>query len=320
MTATIKPPDREVKSRPIRFSAMESLGFSNPSSVWTDAPSIDDDVAVAASPEPDTVADWQPGDFEDQLTGRDLRWGLLLTSVLILLGIGAAGFWLYQRPSAEAAASTRAVLQSAEQLESSLGGLETFNADLTNTDEESDTSLLFVADAAARALFEVSGDLPASESDRRSSAAAASSATLDGVRLAEDAYAYRLAVYSMLVAPELETDHNLIELDEAARSFGDWQLRFDDVRTVLPDGVLPEVTEQLDVLSGDLTAMLGDYVAALRVDDSGAATTVLNTLSTRLQDVRDELEAATVETQARVEQRLSETRAALGALRDGPRP
>ena len=314
MTATIKPPDGEVKSRPIRFSSMESLGFSNPSSIWTDSGPTDADRPQTPTKELDTVADWQPGEIEDQLTGRDFRWGLLLGSVLILAGIGAAGLWFYQRPSAQAAASTQTVLESAVQLESALGGLETFNADLPETNVEGDPTLLSDADTAARALFDASGDLPASDSDYRSLAATASSAALDGVRLAGEAYSYRLAVLPMLTAPELETDPNLIDLDEATRSFGDWHLRFDNMRTALPDGVLPDVTEQLDVLSGDLTATLGDYVDALRLDDSAAATSVLTSLSTRLDTVRGALDSAMVETQSRVEQRLSEVRSALELL------
>lgn len=313
MTATIKPPsDEEVKSRPIRFSSMESLGFSNPSSIWSDS-TTPETIEFAPSAQ-DTVADWRPGEFETQLTGGDFRLGVFLTSLILVVGVAAGAFWLYQRPAADATASNEVVVENARQLESSLGGLETFNADLAEAELENDMSLLFAADSAARALFDASGDLPESASDTRSAAAAASSATLDGVRLAGDAHTYRLAVWPMLAAPELETDPSLIELDEAARTFGDWQLRFDDVRTALPDSVMPDVTAQLDVLSGDLSKTLSGYVDALRQNDSAGADAVLGSLSTRLDVIRENLDSALIDTRSRVEQRVAEARAEIQSL------
>lgn len=296
---------------------MESLGFSNPSSVWSDSPTS---AAVdTTSPDlPRTVADWRPGDIDEQLSGSDFRLGTLLTVLMVAVGIAIGAFWLYQRPAAEAMASTEAVRDNARQLESALDGLATFNATLPSIESAGDTSLLFVADVAARSLFESSGDLPDTASETRSSAAAASTATLDGIRLAGDSHSYLLAVLPILGVPELETDPSMIELDEAARSFGDWQLWFDDVRTALPDGVLPAVTEQLNVLSGDLTESLTGYVDSLRQDDAAAAAGVLASLSTRLDEIRDDLDSTMLETQSRVEQRILEAQAALKPLLNDP--
>lgn len=315
MTATIKPPDREVKSRdrPIRFISMESLGFSNPSSVWTDTPQTE--VSDTLPPtEADPLADWRPEEFGGQLSGGNFRWGLFAVFAVFLAAAGAVGFWAYQRPIAQAEASVVAVTESAEELSASLIGLEQFNAALPEADGGDDTTLLFEADAAARALFQASGQLPSGESATRSLAAAASSATLDGVRLASDSHSYRLAVTPLLATPDLEIDPNLIELDEAARAFGEWQLRFDEVRTALPDGVLPDVTEQLDVLSGDLTMTLRDYVDALREDDASAAEGIVVELSTRLDAIGDALAAAMEDTQNRVDERITEARTALSTL------
>jgi hypothetical protein len=295
---------------------MESLGFSNPESIWTDSPNADPAISLIAASEADivanqTMADWAPTEVTERLGGRSFRWGVLLFSVAVIAALAGAAWWIYQRPATEAAAATAAVIDDAENLQSSLTGLEEFNAGLEVAGEDADTAGLFVADAAARQLFADSGALPATESATRSAAAAASSATLDGVRLASDAHAYLNAVGPILVAPDLETDPNLVELDEAARSFGDWQLRFDQVRTALPDGVLPGITEQLDVLSGDLSAILTAYVDALRTDDGGAVTEVLAGLSGRLQDVAGELETELVATKAEVTDRIAEARAAL---------
>lgn len=314
MAATIKPPHGERKSRPIRFNSMESLGFSDSFSMWSDSPQMLLDEEQAATPEPQTLADWQPEDFGTRLDGRDFRWGIAIGLVVVVLAIVAFGYWLYQRPAVEAEASVSAVAADAEDLSSAIFDLEQFNEELVATGAEPETALLFAVDDAARELFEASGELPGNESATRSAAAAASSAVLDGVRLAGDAHSYRLAVTPVLAVPDFETDPSLIELDEAARVFGDWQLRFDDVRTALPDGVLPDVTEQLDVLGGDLTMILGDYVDALRQDNAGAATSVLSSLAARLDGIGEELTISVADAHDRVSQRIAEARAALDSL------
>lgn len=325
MTATIKPPKHGVKSRPVRFNSMESLGFFNSESSWTD--SVTADPAIPQDPANGRptlterpMADWAPTEFTERLGGRSFRWGLLLLSVMVITALSGAGWWVYQRPATEAAAATASVMDSAENLESSLVGLAEFNAGLVVAGEDTDTTGLFAADAAARQLFADSGALPASESTTRSAAATASSATIDGVRLASDAHAYHTAVAPILVTPDLETDPNLIELDEAVRSFGDWQLRFDQTRTALPDGVLPGVTEQIDVLSGDLSTMLTAYVDALRTDDRAAAAEALTGLSTRLESVSGEMGAALVAAEAEVAERIAEAQTALTSLLGTPQP
>ncbi len=321
MTATIKPPKSGGKTRPIRFISMESLGFSNPDSIWSDSPSAPATIPHAPVDGHDTLADWAPTEVMERLGGRNTRWGLVAFTIVVIGAMaGAAAWWLYQRPVNHAAASQAAVMESAENLESSLSGLEEFNAELTIAGEDADTSGLFAADAAARQLFTDSGGLPGTESATRSAAAAASSAVLDGVRLDSDAHAYHTAVRPILITPGLETDPALIELDEAARSFGDWQLRFDEVRTALPDGVLPGVTEQLDVLSGDLSNLLTAYVDALRNDDRVGAADVLAGLSARLEVLSEELESALVSTKDEVAGRIAEARAALTTLVEVPQP
>jgi hypothetical protein len=300
---------------------MESLGFSNPESIWTDSPTAPSSIPHAPVNGHDTLADWAPTEVTERLGGRNTRWGLIIFTI-VALGVmaGTAAWWLYQRPVNEAAAADAAVRGSADNLQSSLPALEEFNAELAIAGEDADTSGLFAADTAARQLFTDSGSLPGTESATRSAAAAASSAVIDGVRLDSDAHAYHTAVRPILVTPSLETDPALIELDEAARSFGDWQLRFDEVRTALPDGVLPGVTEQLDVLSGDLSNLLTAYVDALRNDDRAGAVDVLAGLSARLEVLSEELEAALVATKDEVTGRIAEAKTALATLLQTPQP
>lgn len=326
MTATTKPPVRERRPRPrqLRFSSMETLGFSNPSATWTDSPVQVEVAAVpprrgrheAPEPEPETLADWDPGDFGARLTGRNVRWSIVVISLLVLCGAGALGYWLYQRPAAEAQASLETLSAEAERLQAALPTLETFAAALT-AGEGAEPSQLFPVDEAARALFAASGDLSTEGSGLRSSAAAASTAALDGLRLAGDASSYRLAVAPILVPPELETDPNLIELDEAARDFGVWQLHYDEVRTALPEQAMAATTQRLDILSGDLPNILTRYMDALREDDQSAAVAALEELAGSLREVQDLMDASLAQIQARVADRIAEAESALSTVLDG---
>ena len=319
MTATTKPSWRAGATRPIRFSSMESLGFSDAASVWSDSPIVVDDELprgrhVAPPPEPDAFADWQPQDLGSRLDGGNLRWSLIVVFVIALGAISGLAYWIYQRPAAQAEASLAAITTQAVALEGSLPALADLNSSLTEADALRLTSVLFEVDGAARALFEGSAALPSSEIPIRSDAAAAASAALDAVRLVGDAHAYRMAVLPILVAPALETDPTVIELDEAARAFGDWQLRLDGVRTALPDGVLPEVTAQLDILSADLSNVLSEYLERLRLDDMTSADAVIADLGVRLGDIAVVLETSVQMVQGRVDGRLGEARDALIAV------
>jgi len=108
----------------------------------------------------------------------------------------------------------------------------------------------------------------------------------------------------------------MIELDEAARDFGDWQLRFEDIRTALPEQTMTATTQQLDILSGDLAGILTRYMDALREDDQDAAIGVLDELAGRLDVVQEEMVASLEEIQSRVAERTAETEAALSVVLD----
>lgn len=302
---------------------MESLGFSNPSATWSDSPAQVQVMPVerrgrheAPEPEPETVADWKPEDVGERLTGRNVRWSVILVSLLLVAGLGSLAYWLYQRPVARAEASVASVITGAENLQDVLPVLETFSDSLTGGEAVNSTEL-FVVDQAARALFDASATLAGTSAEMRSSAGAASAATLDGVRLAGDANSYRLAVAPILVPPELETDPNLIELDEAARNFGAWQLRFDEVRTAIPDETMTATTEQLDILSGDLPNFLTRYMDALREDDQSLANSVLDDLAVRVGGIDEQMTESLTEIQARVADRVAETEKSLRLVLGG---
>lgn len=317
MTATIKPHKRHGRKRPrpVRFASMESLGFSDTRSVWSDNP-VPTRVEIPPTPqqpaiEDAPITDWEPTALGDRLGGSRLRWGVVVAVLVAIVGTAAVGLWLYQRPQTEAKAAVAALDTEAGALAASLPALETLNAALTDDFENLSSIDTTTVDEASRRLFDAGSALPASESESRVLATGAASSALDGVRLAEEARAYSLAVDPVLASPGLETDPAVIALDDAARSFGVWQLRFDDVRTALPDSVFPDVTQQMDVLSGRLADILSRYVDGLRSDDQAAADAVVVELEDRLANVSDMLHLALVDVQDRVEHRIAEARLAL---------
>lgn len=296
---------------------MESLGLSDTSATWSDNPVYAEIMPPGrheeAPPLPPVLADWEPQEFGRRLEGRNFRWSILLVSLLVIAGLAAVGYWLYEQPTINADAALTSATSAAIALDDELATLEEFG-DSLGTGAELDTEDLFAVDNAARSLFDASGAIVDASSPVRVATAGAASAALDGVRLAGDSHAYVVAVSPLLVAPEFETDPNLIELDEAARVFGEWQLTFDEVRTALPDGVLSAVTEQLDILSGDLGSILSSYVDALRNDDAPGAQNVVESLAVRLDTVAVSLTNEVAEIQDRIVQRITEARTSLGSV------
>jgi hypothetical protein len=303
---------------------MESLGFSEGSLIWSDSPLP---VAVPESsrpsgrhlapPEADPMAGWSPEEFGTRLGGSNLRWGVITAFLVFLAAAGAVGFWLYQRPATQERASQASLDTAAADLDQALPLLAEFNAAFADSPDTVDAGTLQRVDTAARALFAASGELADSDTANRQAAASASQASLDGVRLASEAFAYQQAIRPMLVTPQLETDPSRIELDQAARDFGAWQLGFEQVRNALPDGALPEVTEQLDIVRGDLGGVLNDYVDALADDDPTAAADVLEALGRRLDGVDATLNRVLAGVQQRVTARVAETQTALDDLLPG---
>lgn len=293
---------------------MEILGFSDSASTWSDTPVEAPPVTPRRGRHEATVADLRPEEFGSRLTGSNIRWGVTALVALTLAGLAWLGYWLYQRPIVLQEESLAAVSARAEELQETLPALQRFNEDLLAAEPTVAASSLTAVEASARSLFEASGGLGAGQDGIRAAASQASSSTLDAIRLVGEARSYRAAVAPLLETPALQTDPELVALDEAARRFGDWQLGFDAMRGALPDGVLPEVTDQLDALSGDLATVMGDYVDALRTDNAIAAESVLADLGLELGAIGDELDGAIAEIQTRVDARISQASDALGQI------
>lgn len=333
MTATIRPPDpRQARRQPqrrkrVRFSSMEALGFIDaPTSVtntWTTAPAST--VAPKADPQPRprkrgaherTLADVEPYDTTEYLIRKNFRWGLAVVMTLLVGTLIAAGIWLWQRPAALAETAVAEVTSAASALEPELAALADVNATIAEPeiDPAAVTSQANAVDNQARALFNAAGTLPDGSAEIRANAADAATAALDASRTIADAVAYRSAVINILVAPALETDPELIPLDEAVRSFGTWRLAFDQVRAALPTGTMSRVTSSLEVVSGDLESIQNRYIDALREDDAAAATTALSELTAQLSATEQLLWSSLEEAQSRADELITESTTSLSAI------
>ncbi|MCZ6739469.1 MAG: hypothetical protein O7C01_06820 [Actinobacteria bacterium] len=314
MTATIKtinptaPPRRR-----FRLASMEALGFiDNPgtASTWTTTAAHPTTVVTSTTsqiaPTIDPFADWQPTEVGSRLLYGRVRWGLLSTLLLMAVGLVGIGFYIHQRPAALASETLIEVHASASALSPELIAAQELNNGLLDQEPMSSTvtaSLLTLA-SKARDLFEASATLPPSKAASRTLAANVASEALDASRLLGTSYAYRAAVIPILAAPEFETDAGLIALDDAARRFGEWQLKFDSVRSALPAGTLSSVTNELAIISGDLQSVQTRYLDALRRADRPGAVTAVDNLSKRLTAAEGMLYSGLSEVQVKVQSRI----------------
>lgn len=319
MTATIGDPGREPRSRRVRLASMEALGFIDRpgmATTWVHtAPARGRHEAPAVTTQPDPFDDWQPTEVGSALFRRNVRWSLLVGILLMAAGAVVLGYWIYQRPITAAAHAAEDLEAAAAAIEPHLGELRQLNVTLTDqTQPEPANAALLAAEGLARDLFEVSGEVPPSDAATRSTAADAASDTLEATRLLGDAYAYREAVIPILALPAFEDDPGLIDLDDAARQFGEWHMKFDSVRGVLPTETLTELSSELGLISAELEATQSRYLDALRSDDPLQTTSVLDELAVRLETAQALLYEGLGDIQDRVSERLDSAATRLRSL------
>ena len=319
LTATSK-----TNQRKMRFSWMESLGFiDSPNATWTTAttgfapglvsPSAQTTELVpiqvgkhSRHVEPSgelvrdmwdstelhapSLVDWAPHAFSAKTLGRrDYRWPAVVLVAVGALAVAGFGYWLYQQSNNAAASALTEVQTEAGALAVALRQatplVDDLDADRLPTANQ-DSTAFFEMDAAARAMFAASADLPSQNSTDRSAAADAAGLTLDATRQLMDATAYRTALEPALTLPILETDPSLTDLTLATAAFSEWRTNFEVMHEALPGGITGQASAALDTVSDSLEATQHAYLDALRVNDSHAAVEVLGGLRAQLQTIR----------------------------------
>lgn len=335
MTATIQKPDPENQSgrhrrrRPVRFSSMESLGFIETpamvSNTWWGQPSQAPNQTPSASSaaragklgaHERTLADLAPNDTTAELIRPRLRWGMMITLTAMVGGLTFLGLWLWQRPAALAEAAAADVAVAAAGLEPELVALDELSQTIlaAEVDGAAISAASMAVDNQARALFNAAGTLPAAAGTTRSRAADVATAALDASRLISDSVAYRAAVIQILVPPDLETDPELVGLDQAVRDFGAWQQNFDQVRSALPTGTMSDVSDELELIAGRLEAIQGSYIDGLREDDRLAAKQAVDELDSQLTVAEEMLMASLEDIQAKARDLIEASLAGIDRL------
>jgi len=263
---------------------MESLGFidsPDPVNSWTTSQTQVSVTAIEPHPtgQADPFANWTPTEVGQRLVKSSFRWGFMSGILMIAAGLTGVGFWLYQQPTIATETAHDELNAAARTLQPTIESLIAIDLSVAESDV---SSQLVSIDADARSLFNVAGALPNTLSDERSIAADVAGQALEGSRILNDAYAYRTAVTPILEQPDFETDPALIALDDAAASFGLWQTRFQGVATALPSGVMNQLGDELNLISGSLDTFQTRYLDALRTDNAGGVALVLHELEMSL--------------------------------------
>ncbi len=313
-----------IKKKPMRNSAMEALGFiERPSVSYVEGPSVARSELVSTTAQTgltvaemwdttelhaDSMVDWQPVDVDERHLNKKIRWPMLLLSLLLVAGLTAGGYYMYQAPASGAQAALAVVVSDGGALGAALNPLETVTEKLTpgqNVDSAAIGSAAADVDDASRELFSSAGELPASESSSRSAATEAATQALDASNNLTGLATYVGAITPVMVAPTLITDPELVDLQTAVSDFGQWRNEFDTVRLSLPEGTMTLVTQELALVSNRLEQIQNAYVDGLRDDDQQAALAAVRDLeghlSTAWSVLLREADAVKVEVTTRIE-------------------
>src|SRR5690606_13209391 len=192
------------RPRKPRFSTMEVLGFSETPATIYDARQIwveTEAVSTQEQQKPDFFTSWLPSDFGTVLLGRRIRWGVVITTTLLVALVVATALWVYRRPTVEAARARDQVAESVAALAPELERLRTVNAtlDAEEIDGGAATEVSLAVDAGVRRLFEAVGQLKEEDSDARTRLIAVTGQIAESARRFGDAVAVRSAVLPALV-------------------------------------------------------------------------------------------------------------------------
>lgn len=254
----------------------------------------------------DPLQGWVPNEISAESLGKSVRWGLVsvLAAVLILAAIAAV--WVYRRPAVETAQARGAVVAAVESLLPEIDRLRQANRSL-DAGEISGTAVNLAVlglDAGVREVFETAAALHPTDLEARTSLIAASGDVADAVRRFSDAYSIRSAVIPALTPPELLTDPSLVELEDAAAAFADWQARYESIRADLPDTVFRSVVDAMAALSANLSGHQRLYLDAMSDGDAETAAAVISRIDVELGNIEERLFEELGNVKAQVEDSL----------------
>lgn len=274
-------------------------------------------MAPAAPATTDPFADWRPHETLPHLARREVRWGLLIPTALLLGAMTASAVWIYQRPQLEAREARTGLETAAIALQPGLASFSDLNETLTEPtiDATLVNQVMLDLDDGVRRFFDAGAELNATDGSGRSRVLKVAGDLSDAQRLFTGVYTYRAALIPLLASPVFETDPGLITLEAAAEAFSDWEAGFESTRTSLPEGVLLPVTAALEALAGELEDIRGEYLGSLGESDMPGAGEAIDRLGAELSRIEGLLFEGLGEAQDRIETVIRDT---MGTLRNLP--
>lgn len=266
---------------------------------------------------PDPFKDWKPEELQARLTKGRVRWGLVVSMVVLLSVIGLTAYWVYQLPQSEARQARENLVAASDGLEESLIEFQALNSSLASPtlDNSAANQVLLALDSVTRDFFAAAGRVPASDADARNLALEVSADVAAAQTVFTQAFTYRIAVVPILVPPQLETDASLTDLESAAAAFAEWEARFNSVRSSLPDEILPSVTTRLNFISASLPNIQQTYLSALGSGDTEGAIDALEALERSLNEAASALFTGLSEVSDTAAELIADSLAGLASIR-----
>jgi hypothetical protein len=237
-----------------------------------------------------TLLDWVPQETSTRLRKRDFRWTTILLITLVVGGLAAGGFWLWQRPARLASQAVAEVEDDAAALVTALDETRPVAEQLaTGETVPGYTEILNGTEAEARDLFAASAALEQGD-PTRTAVADEASAVLDYTGRLNAAIAFRSALQPALVLPEFDADPASADLATAAAEFGEWRAYLDEVAGALPDGVDAALVSAFNDLRLSLGTAQSLYLDGIREDDAAAVGFVLRRVESDLETLNGEIQ------------------------------
>lgn len=301
---------------------MEVLGFTETPATVYDARLtwVETEASVAVPPalEPaeDFISSWLPSEVGAAFLGKRIRWGMVGSLALIVLLVGAAALWVYQRPAAEMAQARQEVTEAIASIQPGLSRLREANStlDAATLDGAGASAASLAVDSGVRRVFEAAGGLGDTDADARTRLIAVSGEVAEAMRRFSDAVAVRSAVIPALTPPDLLTDPGMVQLEDAAAAFADWQARYESLREALPEATFREVAEAMAALSANLTAHQRLYLDSLAEGDEATATGVVERIGTDLAAIEGLLMSALSATREQVDTAMASAEREFGQI------
>ncbi len=333
MTATTKSPRRRRRAS-ADSPLMDTLGFSDSTTSWSDRPPAPTPVRTFARPAPVRPTppprevkrgrherpeselpappkDWDTTEVQARFTGGDFRWVRFLAIVLIIGGLASGVYWFYLNSAQQPGEARADVIAQASLLTT---GVQSMAEAVNEMPAIGDSTSLGTIEQQARDLFTASGALDTTDTALSSSAGSITNNVLSSTSLLQHTWALQRAVGALTIEPPVETEPALIELDEAISGFGIWADTLSSTTLSVAHPELQPVADAWASFTETLDQRLVDYSDAMRDDDEVGVRSVIAGINGDLRRLDQTLNEAVMDVAEMLRETLARTAADLESM------